>query len=118
MNCSSAGAVSALDFDKVSEQVVMDVTDGKVILTSTAQSERIVPIMGSDDLYKKKAVVVTKRIELDMTLTPQRRHLYELIRQRNEEGGAGGSDPLDKRETFELYQKFAALADLDRAMAS
>lgn len=111
-------ASALFDFDKVSEQVDMDISDGKVTLTSLARSERTVPIMGSEDMYKKSAVIVTKCIEIDMTLTPQRRQLYEMITSR--QNGRNGTTPgtLDKTETFELYKKFAALADIDRAIAS
>lgn len=110
-------ASAIFDFDKVSEQVDMDISDGKVTLTSRARSERMVPIMGSEDMYKKSAVIVTKAIEIDMTLTPQRRQLYEMIvsRQNGRNGTTAGT--LDKKETLELYKQFSALAEFDRAIA-
>lgn len=122
---SDPSSASVFDFDKVSEWVDMDVTaDGKIVLTSTARSERVAPIQGADDMFKKKAVVVTKRIEIDMTLTPQRRLLFDLVKQTRNGGShddTGHRDHdgvLDKKAIFELYRKFVALAELDRAFAS
>lgn len=122
-----SSASSVFDFDKVSERVEMDATaDGKIVLTSTARSERVVPIAGADYLFKKKAVVVTKRIQIDMTLTPQRRQLFDMVKKQTTNGGGGHDDDirrdddsaLDKKAIGELYKKFVALAELDRAIAS
>ena len=50
----------------------MDVDGGLARVTVRVRCERVVPIRGSVDLYKKSAVVVTRRIEIDLTVTDER----------------------------------------------
>ena len=54
--------------------------NGITIITARIRCERMVPIQGSLDMLKKSSVVVTKRFEVDLTVTDALRHLLDLMR--------------------------------------
>jgi len=112
---------------KVDEKVEMDVKDGKAVVITKVKSEKIVPILGTEEIFKKSSVIVTRRIEINLMVTPQRKSLYELIvkKQKSDDGGEyrgrrGSSNQLrglTESETEELYRVFTGLAELDKAVS-
>ena len=72
--------------------------------------ERIVPIQDSQDTFKKSAVVVTKVIDVDLTVTEARKKIYDDIIESHKNGR------LDNKHTFELYKAFIALAEADEGL--
>jgi len=107
-------------------QVDMMVTDnGMAITTSRVRCERAVPIRGSDDMFKKSSVLVTKRIEVDLMVTPARQRLWKLIKGvhttvSDDDPASSLEQPseglLSKTDTFALYNKFLSLAEMTKAM--
>ena len=93
---------------------VMD--NGLAVTTACVRCERTVPIKGSVDMFKKSSVIVTKRIEVDLTVTSQRRTLWKAIKGVNTSlTGDQTSGPLSKADTLVLYKKFTTLAELNKA---
>jgi len=112
---------------KVDEKVDMDVKDGKALLITKVKSAKVVPILGTDEMFKKTSVIVTRRIEINLMVTPQRKSLYELIvkRQKSDDGRGGQRERgshnllrgLTESESEELYRVFLGLAELDKAVS-
>jgi len=120
---------SPLDYIKVDEQIDMDVANGQAVLTARVRSEKIVPIVGTKEMFKRSSVIITKVIKVDLTVTPQRKSLYELIVRRTSEAGSlnngfavrptpNAMPGLTKEETSELYRVFMALAEQDSIVAT
>jgi hypothetical protein len=106
------------DYDTVSEQVELNVTDnGLAVITARVRCERTVPIRGSADMFKKSSVIVTKRIEVDLTVSSQRRTLWSVIKgtTTTSTSGAVTSHTLNDTDTMNLYKKFMTLADLNKS---
>jgi hypothetical protein len=102
-----------LNFDTVSEKVDLSVSDGLAEMTVKVRCERIVPARGGvPDLFKKTSVIATKVIEVDLTVTDDRRQLYEQILAGQRESATGR---LSYTDTFDLYKTFMALAEADEA---
>jgi len=121
---SPSGETSPLDgYDKVEDQMDLDVKDGTAILTARVRSEKIVPIQGTRDLFKKSSVIVTRRIEVDLWVTPQRKSLHEMIVRRQREGRSH-HNPDDiirgftKKETEQLYRVFMSLTEYEKSLTS
>lgn len=110
---SSAGVNPAamVNVDVISEKIDVGVQDGLARVTVRVRCERVVPIRGASDLYKKSAVIVTRLIEIDLTVTDERRRLYERVLERTEEQGQGR---LGTEDTFALYKVLMGLADSDQ----
>jgi len=120
---SPTGMTSPLEgFVKTDEQIEIYVEKGRAILVEQVRSEKIVPILGTREIFKKSAVIVTRRIEVNLMVTPQRKSLYDLMVQRMTETMGDGrrtkrgslSDNLTQRETAELYKVFMLLAELKK----
>ena len=120
---------SMLNFDTVSEKVDLGMKDGTAQVSVKVRCERVVPILGVRDMFKKSSVIVTRLIEIDLLATSERQRLYEHI-QRKSHAGAGGnmltangerSRPLkaggrlSTKETFKLYKTFMGMAEADEA---
>jgi len=105
-----------VNVDVVSEKIDVDVDDGVARVTVRVRCERVVPIRGSSDLFKKSAVIVTRLVEIDLTVSEERRRLYERVLERTAERQAqgGGSGRLGTEDTFALYQALMGLADSDQ----
>ncbi|CAD5124642.1 DgyrCDS12909 [Dimorphilus gyrociliatus] len=77
------GSVSSFDpllnFDTVSEKVDLCFENGIAKLQVKVRCERVVPIEGSENLFKKSSVIVTRLIDIDLEVTPERRKLLETI---------------------------------------
>ena len=110
-NPAASSSSSMLNVDVVSEKIDVDVSDGVARVTVRVRCERVVPIRGSADLLKKSAVVVTRRVEIDLTVTEERRRLYDRVldRQANSSGRRLGTE-----DTFALYKALMGLADSDQ----
>lgn len=104
----------------------MDVNaSGHAITTARVRCERIVPIRGSDEMYKRSSVIVTRRIEVDLTVTPTRRHLLKAIAGVHTTiyGGKDDSTNIDqlhdaqisKSDASKLYQTFMSLAEMSKS---
>ena len=109
-----------LNFDTVSEKVDLGVEDGYAKLTVKVRCERIVPIRGVEDMFKKSSVIVTRLIQIDLQATEERRRLHDRIMRGGQKGmssGEGGRMPkLSTKETFKLYKTFMGLAEADEGM--
>lgn len=116
-----------LNVDMVSEKVDLGLKDGVAQVTVRVRCERIVPIRGSTDMFKKSSVVVTRIIEIDLTATEERRRLYQRVLHGSSFLGrstdSGGQvapvttteSKLNTRDTFDLYKTLMAMADADDA---
>ena len=113
-------AENLLNLDTVSETVELDMKNGWVIMTVRVRSERIVPIRGIDDMFRKSAVIVTRVIAIDLRITAERRLFYESIvtTSTQEEGSGGRNRRLDPQETFRLYKAFMELVEADQGAAN
>ena len=100
----------------------MEVTDeGMAISTAKVRCERTVPIRGSENMYQRSSVIVTKRIQVDLTVNTHRRRLWKCIRgvrtTLTDVHGGGDDDsegPLTKSDTLMLYNKFKQLVELNK----
>jgi len=103
---------TSVNVDAVSEKVDVRLEDGLARITVCVRCERVVPIRGSDDMFKKSAVVVTRVIEIDMLATAERRRLYDHAIGLQEHDDAMGTDGrLNARDTFELYKILTGIAE-------
>jgi hypothetical protein len=105
------------------ELVVSD--EGLATTTARVRCERTVPIRGSASLWKKSSIIVTKRIEVDLTVTPARRRLLSIIKGVHSTVSDDTEDeiakeirgcPLSKADTIELYKSFMSLAEMTKAL--
>ena len=55
-----------LNFDTVSEKVDLGLEGGNAVISVKVRCERIVPIRGAADMFKKSSVIVTRIIEIDL----------------------------------------------------
>jgi len=100
------------------------VTDeGEAVSTARVRCERTVPIRGSGDIFQRSSVIVTKRIQVDLTANMYRRRLWRAIRGVNtsltgveKESGsqATGEGQLSQNDTLLLYNKFKQLVELNK----
>jgi len=109
-------AASMVNVDVVSEKIDVHVDDGVAIVRVRVRCERIVPIRGSTELYKKSAVIVTRLFEIDLLVTDERRRLYERVLERSAERRASSDQDgqLGTEDTFALYKALMSLADNDQ----
>ena len=105
---------SMVNVDVVSEKIDIDVENGVARVTVRVRCERTVPIRGAADLFKKSAVIVTRLVEIDLTVTEERRRLYDRVLERT---GGGAADRLGTEDTFALYKALMGLADSDQTAA-
>ena len=117
-----SAAEGLLNFDTVSEKVELGIVQGKAQLTVKVRCERVVPIRGVDDMFKKSSVIVTRLIDIDMEATRERRHLLDNImsgaskRTLNESTGHvrhSSQKTLNTKDTFQLYKTFMAMAEAE-----
>lgn len=114
-----------LNFDTISEKVDIGLQDGVAQLAVKVRCERIVPIRGIEDMFKKSSVIVTRLIEIDLGVTEERKRLYDNVMRGGSsqamlEGG-GGRRPaprgaerkLGTKETFKLYKMFMGIAEAE-----
>ena len=115
-----------LNFDTVSEKVDVGLSDGVAQLAVKVRCERVVPIRGVEDLFKKSSVIVTRLIEIDLGVTEERKRLYDNVMRGGGnaqmmlegEGGTSshrlnskGERKLGTKETFKLYKMFMGIAE-------
>jgi len=106
-------------------QVEMQVTDdGVAISVARVRCERTVPIRGSSgNIFQRSSVIVTKRIQVDLTVSSYRRRLWKAIRGvrttlTDAEDGAGdvNEGPLTKSDSLVLYSKFKQLVEMNKTV--
>ena len=89
----------------------MHIANGLAQVRVKIQCEKIVPVRGSADIFKRSSVVITRIVEVDLTVTEDRRQLYQRIMElRQEQSGR-----LSNNDTFDLYKTFMALAKASNA---
>ena len=81
-----------LNFDTISEKVDLGVLDGKAQLAVKVRCERVVPIRGVEDMFKKSSVIVTRLIQIDMEATEERQRLYSRIMRGSNQQMIEGAD--------------------------
>ena len=104
---------TALNIDAISERVELSMSKGMIGMQVQVRCERLVPIRGTEDMFKKSAVVVTRVIDVDMTVSAERQAMYDAAVALSTRDGssASGELRLGTRDTFELYCKLMELAD-------
>jgi len=100
----------------------MQVTDdGMAVSTATVRCERTIPIRGSENIFQRSSVIVTKRIQVDLMVNMYRRRLWKAIRgvratltdvQNGDVDVKAG--PLNKSDTLVLYSKFKQLVEMNK----
>jgi len=115
-DASAGDPASMVNVDVVSEKIDVDVNGGVARVTVRVRCERIVPIRGSSELFKKSAVIVTRLVEIDLTVSEERRRLYERVLERTSEqqASSGAKGKLGTEDTFALYKVLMGLADSDQ----
>lgn len=103
------------DYDKVDEKVELELKDEGAVLIAKVRSEKITPILGTKDMWKRSSVIVTRRIQVNLSSTPHRRQLYDLIAERAKMGGRDVLSACAEKEKSELYRVFMGLAELEKA---
>lgn len=111
------GSENLLNLDTVSESVELDMKNGWVMMTVRVRSERIVPIRGVDDMFRKSAVIMTRVIAIDLRVSEERRLFYESIVAMSSQEAGGRQRRLDAQETFRLYKAFMGLVEADNGTA-
>jgi len=121
------GVQSPLDYTMIDEQIDLEVKDdGRALLTARVRSEKVTPLLGTEVMYKKSALIITKILEVDLTVTPQRRSLHELLMIRLNVGNVESSkmaassgykqtkatEDLTQDEKKQIYRVFLGLAEL------
>ena len=100
----------------------MQVTDdGMAVSTATVRCERTIPIRGSEIIFQRSSVIVTKRIQIDLKVNTYRRRLWTAIRGvratltdvKNGDVDVKGG-PLNKSDTLVLYSKFKELVEMNK----
>ncbi|XP_064637223.1 uncharacterized protein LOC135493663 [Lineus longissimus] len=121
---SDANSLDLLTFDTVSEDVNLGVKDGVAQVEVKVKCERVSPIEGSADMWRKSAVIITRLIQINLEGNDERRELYRKI-LTNELGGKpmidnkpanlgtfqNGEVVLDKKQTFHVYSALMGIAD-------
>jgi hypothetical protein len=120
---SDATARDLLTFDTVSEDVNLGVKDGVAQVEVKVRCERVSPIEGSFNMWRKSAVIITRLIQIDLEASEERRELYRKI-LNNELGKpmidnkpasqptfVNGEKILDKKQTFHVYSALMGIAD-------
>ncbi len=113
-----------LNFDTISEKVDIGIVNGKAQLAVRVRCERVVPIRGVDDMFKKSSVIVTRLIEIDLEVTEERRELLQNIMTASRRPAieAGSSKlrsrrqdgrHLSTKDTFKLYKAFMGMAEAE-----
>ena len=102
----------------------MQVTDdGLAVSVARVRCERTVPIRGSSgNIFQRSSVIVTKRIQVDLTVTSYRRRLLKAIRGvrttltdvRDEAVDDLSEGQLSKSDTLVLYSKFKQLVEMNK----
>ena len=105
-----------LNVDAISEKVELHLSDGVVTIEVRVRCERLVPIRGTKDMFRKSAVIVTRKIEIDMSVSPERKAMYDaaVSLSKKADHSADTNDNclrLSTRDTFELYCKLMEIAD-------
>jgi len=103
----------------------MQVTEeGMAISTAKVRCERTIPIRGSVNLFQRSSVIVTKRIQVDLTVNIYRRRLWKAIRgvRTTFTDAHNGADdvnegPLTKSDTLVLYNKFKLLVEMNKTVS-
>lgn len=105
-----------LNVDAISERVELNLSDGIVTIEVRVRCERLVPIRGTKDMFRKSAVVVTRKIEIDMMVSPDRKAMYDaaVSLSKKSDHPTNPNDNnlrLSTKDTFELYCKLMEIAD-------
>jgi len=105
----------------------MQVTDdGQAISTARVRCERTIPIRGSSgNIFQRSSVIVTKRIQVDLTVNIYRRRLWKAVRgvrttltDVQDGDGDVSEGPLSKTDTLVLYSKFKQLVELNKTAST
>ena len=119
-----------LNFDTISEKVDIGLQEGVAQLAVKVRCERIVPIRGVEDMFKKSSVIVTRLIEIDLGVTEERKRLYDNVMRGGSSsrlmiegdgesrGGLKGERKLGTKETFKLYKMFMGIAEAEEGRNS
>ncbi|CAD5123807.1 DgyrCDS12118 [Dimorphilus gyrociliatus] len=107
---SENGTDPLLNYDTVSEKVDLCLRDGVAELQVKVRCERVVPIRGSDDMFKKSSVIVTRQIDVDLEATAERRRLLKKV-LRASHTDQKGRVRLSTKDTFRLYRTFMGMAE-------
>ena len=121
---AAEGPDGLLNFDTISEKVDLGVAEGKAQLAVKVRCERVVPIRGVEDMFKKSSVIVTRLIEVDLQVTEERRQLLGSIMRAShrpaiEAGPSRGGrsyqqgGQLSTKDTFKLYKAFMGMAEAE-----
>lgn len=104
---------TALNIDAISEKVELSLLNGVVTIEVKVRCERLVPIRGTEDMFKKSAVVVTRMIDIDMSVSAERQATYKAAVNLSTKEGSdiSGGLRLGTKDTFELYCKLMQMAD-------
>lgn len=111
-----------LNFDTISEKVDIGLLDGKAQLAVKVRCDRVVPIRGVEDMFKKSSVIVTRLIEIDLYVTEERKQLYEQVMARSQSPSMIDNKPtrggliqpkLSSKDTFRLYKTFMGIAEYE-----
>ena len=104
-------AETAVNIDAVSEKVELSLLNGIITIEVKVRCERLVPIRGTEDMFKKSAVVVTRMIDIDMTVSAERQAMFQAAVAMSAQSSSSDHLRLSTKDTFELYCKLMQMAD-------
>ena len=121
---SGADASGLLNFDTVGEKVNIGVNKGLGQIEVKVRCERIVPMLGNPDMWKKTSVIVTRVIDIDLGSDERRAALNDRIlkhgkpmimgsRQVGRHTHITQEKKLNTKETFNVYKALMGIAEKD-----
>ncbi|ESO11886.1 hypothetical protein HELRODRAFT_166975 [Helobdella robusta] len=99
-----------INVDHVAQRVELMVNNGMVTIKLQLTFQKTVPYKNTHNTFKQTTLLINKIIIVDLTVTDERRQIYEEVLQNHKNGR------LDKVYTWKLYKIFSAMALADKGM--
>ncbi|OPL33566.1 hypothetical protein AM593_03515, partial [Mytilus galloprovincialis] len=84
---TSSKFITTSNYDTVTENVDLEMRDGKAIITVIVTAERLTPIDYEFHVWRKNQAIVTRVVEIDFYADEQRRVLYDRVMDRVDDEG-------------------------------
>ncbi|XP_063414935.1 uncharacterized protein LOC134696900 [Mytilus trossulus] len=84
---TSSKLITTSNYDTVTENVDLEMRDGKAIITVIVTAERLTPIDYEFHVWRKNQAIVTRVVEIDFYADEQRRVLYDRVMDRVDDEG-------------------------------
>lgn len=115
---TSSRRITNSNYDTVTENVDLEMKDGKAYITITVTAERLTPIDYEFHVWRKNQAIVTRVVEIDFYADEQRRMLYDRVMDRVDDEGYSTTNKyshytrrkpqevvLSSQDTLELFNE-------------